>query len=41
MPSLQSENESFLDDLEFSEQDCTDILDELNTQYEYEHKDLY
>lgn len=41
MPSLPSENESFLEDLDYVEQDCTDLIDEYTAQYEYEQQDLY
>ena len=41
MPSLQSENESFLEYLDYVEQDCTDLIGEYTEQYEYEQQDLY
>lgn len=41
MPTLESENTDFLDDLDYQEEDCTDLVDQYEAQYEYERQDLY
>ena len=41
MPYLESETTDFLDDLEYQEQDCTDLIDQFENQYEYDRQDLY
>lgn len=41
MPTLEGENSDFLEDLEFQEMDCSDLLDQYQAQYTYDKQDVY
>ncbi len=40
MPSEQTPSENFLEDLDFTEQDCSDILAEMTDMWSHEYEAL-